>query len=392
MILLKDVFRIVVQYVKLNQLFSLFELCGVRAFDMAFKYDMSEEEREEREERMWVKLLCEFKGMIITGADLRWSIGIEQLLKIVRLRCAIRNTNDVNRLMRIDLENVREFAVTVISKGVWDMKLLRRFRRLKSLDMTYWYWKNDAFDIKLCRKLRRLRLMNLDVVNELDGLDGLRYLKNLELVNCSGFKNLRCEGMRKFVYRGNLYVCDLNVLRMCKELRCVRVNEIVEHNLDALEGCRDLRIVEIKSCPKLMNIDGLRGCTRLKEIDVSGSLVRDLDALRECKDLRKVKLEKCVKLENIDGLRECVKLRELGISGSLVQNLDALGKCVNLEKLVCVGCSQLIQIRGLEGCVKLKEVDFTNCSVVDVTPLVGCKGLEYIGLKMRKIFGTEGLV
>lgn len=354
-----DIVRIIVLYLRTNQLVSFFLTHGL-SFDMKFRYDGMEDrlkmENFERMRRYFPHVVI--AGFVMMCGDYGCSnvISMEMKRSVMRLELYYYGGRDMYEMMdgfdKLRYLRLHEKNMFVDLGGVVNCPLMMRSRWCGKNS-----WKIREIDwIANCENLRVVDLYECQQLVDLSGFSNCARLRSVKLVSCDSLSNisdaLKCDSLR------NVYVerCKSLVsidLRGCGGVRKLEVY-ICESLMEVL-CCGNMYILRLDYCEKICLVR-LDGCSRLSFVELYSVGVETLSFLSGCSKLKHLKLYGCMKLEDVklmgcSGLEivelfHCVKLR----------TIKCLRKCVNLKRVSLCVCSMLdYELRGAHFDVVIDE-------------------------------------
>lgn len=111
--------------------------------------------------------------------------------------------------------------------------------------------------------------------------------------------------------------------------------------LERLTELQNLRRLSLRNAGGILDCSSIQGCTELRVLDLSG-----------CKDL-----------ESLEGLSALTKLEQLSLEGcSSLTHLRGIGQLQNLERMILRDCVGLTDISQLEGLPNLESIDLSGCT------------------------------
>ncbi|CAL1374255.1 unnamed protein product [Linum trigynum] len=264
------------------------------------------------------------------------------------------------------------------------------------------------------RNLKEFAILDARYLKSLDGLQNLVLLQRLTVSNCDALDKLPS-------------LCNLTKLDALAVLDCRVLFEI--QGLDASMGESSLTDLEIRSCPKLVNVEGLlqslqalttlklrdfaspdtgllriSSFSNLKELTVMESppvgplhtasvpRIRILD-LSGLGNLKVIKICFCQQLTEIMGFNTLQSLEELNIlSCPSIQKLPNLYALQNLKKLTIRDATQLIELEELNGLESLEELTMYSWTTIKkLTNLSNLKRLDISNCTSFKMTEDCGL-
>lgn len=127
------------------------------------------------------------------------------------------------------------------------------------------------------------------------------------------------------------------------------------------------RVINLKDCGTLQDLEGLTGLTGLENLDLSScKALRHVDGLKALNALQTLSLNSCAGLQNVDGLKELTGLRVLALSNcAALQNVDGLKGLIGLRVLTLSNCAALENTDGLKGLTGLKTLVVSDCAALE---------------------------
>ncbi|CAN1252577.1 Disease resistance protein L6 [Linum perenne] len=255
-------------------------------------------------------------------------------------------------------------------------------------------------ELKLLATLSIYEAPNLD---NLDGLENLVLLKELAVESCfilgklpslakltklRTLKIIGCPVLTEIFGLGNLgdslshlHIGQCHRLKVMKSLHSLLTLEILE-----MSGFELASIL-----PHLLFI-----YTKLRTLAVQSSPLKQFPDVSNLKNLRVLMISDCRKLIEITGLHTLELLEELEMMFcSSIRKLDLSG-VVKLKRLHVYCCAQLTEIRGLGGLESLENIHISDCqSIKELPNLSGLKNLIYFNLvacrQLNEVNGLEEL-
>jgi Leucine-rich repeat (LRR) protein len=135
-------------------------------------------------------------------------------------------------------------------------------------------------------------------------------------------------------------------------------------NVDALKGLTALQELNLDGCYALTNVDALKGLTSLTHLNLSNCFAfRNMDVLKSLTSLQDLNLNGCDVLTNVDFLKGLTSLTHLDLSSCYaLTNVDALKGLTSLTHLNLYGCNALTNADVLKGLSSLQDIDLGGCS------------------------------
>ncbi|CAI0436207.1 unnamed protein product [Linum tenue] len=199
-------------------------------------------------------------------------------------------------------------------------------------------------EIRGLGELRALETMAISFMdlNNLNGLENLRFLATLILSECPSLANL--DG--------------LQLLGALEELNLNGASFGRKPSLD-LSGLVNLKRLNIRLCQGLKEVTGLERLVTLERLVMeSCTSIRQLPDLSELSNLKYLNLSGCAGLIHLIGVDRLVSLRQLLLSWCCsIAKLPNLSGPKNLERLYIVGCTKLIEVNGLDELKELQDLE-----------------------------------
>ena len=131
-----------------------------------------------------------------------------------------------------------------------------------------------------------------------------------------------------------------------------------------LASCSKLTSLTVFECPQLI---GLRNLSSVVNLELFYSSATDLSMLAQCKNLKILRISGCKKLISLVGINSCIGLINIQIeSCPKLKDISPLQGCTSLTSFATES-SPLINIKGLSGCTSLINVDIYSVSNRDYT-------------------------
>lgn len=214
----------------------------------------------------------------------------------------------------------------------------------KSVDLSYWNFKN-----------------------------GLAFLKNFQ--NTTGMSLLYCSGLdvlpempqlKYFQTTGSdLSACDLSVLPQCTQLTDIWMSECGLENIDFLAGCKKLEDVELDD-NAITSLRPLSGSPNLQRLCASSN-----------------------RLTSLEGLEGKTVLRSLTANDNMISDLTPLEQDISLGTLE-LGNNEISDLTPFSAMTELTWLNLYNNSVSDLRPLAGNEGMRYMYLSYNQLTNLDG--
>jgi len=230
-----------------------------------------------------------------------------------------------------------------------DLKTLKKFRNLESVNLDYCQKISDEGIRELVRCAPRLRYVSLFWMPWLSGKAAgfLRGLDGLRVLNLSGLTHLTDKDVGELVRAAGRQLVSIDL---------TRIKSIGEASLGAIgETCSKLETLRMYSCERFTDaaISNLgKGCPELQVLDVCGakSLTDEgiINIARGCRRLNTLNLTWCVNLTNraLEALAQCRFMCHLSLHG--LKHLTDAGMNV-----LARGCPCMI-VLDVNGCCNMR--------------------------------------
>ena len=234
---------------------------------------------------------------------------------------------------------------------------------------------------RLRGSIRKLRF----AVKSLPQLKGFNAIEELEIIlnrvkdeeKTAELSNLSCFGampkLRKLRITNepgydnkSLAIKSLDGLD-AESLEELEVSDIGLENIEAVKGCRKLKMIDLSNNLDLSSISGLADCSTIEVLRLNGTGITTLEPLSASKGLEELNLDNCRNLKSIKGLDvpqlEALELRQLELS-----SLDGIQKLIGIRKLDLAGLHNLKDLSPLSRLSKLEELVLYNLTSVKELP------------------------
>jgi Leucine-rich repeat (LRR) protein len=283
--------------------------------------------------------------------------------------------------------------------------------------------------------IRKLRF----AVKSLPQLKGFNALEELEIIlnrvkdeeDTAKVDNLSCFGhmpkLRKLRIANepgyatkSLMIKSLDGLD-AESLKELEASDIGLEDVEALKGCRQLRMIDLSNNSCLSSISGLAECATIEVLRLNGTGITTLEPLSASKGLVELYLDDCrnlksikgpdapkletfelrqLELDSLDGIQELTGIRKLDLAGlHKLKDLSPLSKLSKLEKLELYNLTSVKELPTLGKLTGLKAVTIGSCDALsDVSSLATANALQWVNidecrnLEAGPIKWSDGLV
>jgi hypothetical protein len=138
-------------------------------------------------------------------------------------------------------------------------------------------------------------------------------------------------------------------------------------NIKALQGCTQLKLLDISENSDLSDISPLSGCRAIETLRINDTGVTSLDALAHASALAELNLNDCRALKSLKGIDTArisvFELRDLDLS-----TLDGLESLTALTRLDLAGMHKLTDLKALSKLSSLEEIELYNMTSIKSLP------------------------
>ena len=323
---------------------------------------------------------------------LKTLVGMENCSELQELSidgCAklidVEGINGCQKLKSIELSE---------AKRLENLNGLKGLKSLKTININDAEALDNLDGLKGCDSLEEIKIDGSNYsgnkkikqpIKNVDGLIGLKKLKDLNLSSFNSLKNV--DGLKGCSDLSYLNISsdsleNINGLKNLKALRGIQLDTIKLNNIDGLSGCENLDDFNIQS-KDIKNLNGLKGCDKLQELNIPSSAKSlNLDGLASMNSLRVVNFRDC-EIKSFDFTQKIPPITYADIkSSNQIKSLEGIGNLINLEKIIIKDCTNLENLKGIENIKTLESVIIQDCkSLKDVKALLSLPKLKVF--KMR---------
>ncbi|MCH4825899.1 hypothetical protein [Planococcus halocryophilus] len=203
-----------------------------------------------------------------------------------------------------------------------------------------------AFDIKELSVLHLLPTLehiglDCDLSVELD-ISQFKHLKNFFGRHRKKLKNWWEVSTLERLNITNYPFEDLMTLQQLVCLKSLQLTSTKLQTLSGINHLKNLQLLDLYSCPKLISFESLNALKSLEEIVIeSCKRIEKLDEIEGLENLRKFLLTNCGDIQSIEPLKNCLHLKKIFIGGkttitdgdfSHLFELPKLKSCIFVEK------------------------------------------------------------
>ena len=250
-------------------------------------------------------------------------------------------------------------------------------------------------------RIESLTKLSLGGNKNIKGLKPLRFLKELEYLDCAGSGITSLEGVTELVKLVEIDISDTEVtdirpLLLLKNLKKIRCNNI-KITPEEIEFFRKER-----PDVKLMNrytmlvswwirIPDTWKQVLIEHVRYEGPLPIPPEVLYDIVKIERIDISERQDLNTLSPLYMLGELKELNIAGTMsISSLDPIDSLYNLERLVCSD-NPISDLTPLAKLYNLKYLDIKNTPVVSIDPLENLQKLEELDISATKISNLKGL-
>ncbi|TAA71992.1 leucine-rich repeat domain-containing protein [Planococcus salinarum] len=235
----------------------------------------------------------------------------------------------------------KETGTTMVLTSYWNEQLknvmleqgIQHLRLSRSVD-----WEDQDIDfLKSLDFLKGIEIYAFDikdvsVLHHLPTLEHIGLECNLSVeLDISQFKHLRIffsrhsKKLKKWwkvstLERLNLTNYPFEDLMPLQQLVCLKSLQLTSTKLQTLNGInhlKNLQLLDLYSCPKLISLESLNALKSLEEIEFdSCKRIEKLDEIEGLENLRKFILTNCGDIQSIEPLKNCLHLKKIFIGGN----------------------------------------------------------------------------
>ena len=250
-------------------------------------------------------------------------------------------------------------------------------------------------------KIQSLTSLSLQRNKNIRSLKPLRFLKDLQYLNCEGTGITDLDGITELtklveIDISDTEVTDIKPLLLLKNLKKVRFNnlKITPEEIEIFQKERpDIKLMNqytmlvswwIRIPEKWQQV-------LIEHVQYKGPLPIPPEVLYDIVKLERIDISGRPDLTTLSPLYMLGDLKELNIEGNMsIKSLDPIDSLYNLEKLVCSN-NPISDLTPLSKLYNLRYLDIKNTPVVSIDPLENLKKLEELDISATKITNLRGL-
>ena len=250
-------------------------------------------------------------------------------------------------------------------------------------------------------KIESLTRLSLQRNKNIKGLKPLRFLKELQYLDCEGTGINNLDGIAELTKLVELDISDTEVtdikpLLILKNLKKVRFNnlKITPEDIEAFQKERpDIKLMNRYTMlvSWWIRIPENWQQVFIAHVGYEGPLPVPPEILYDIVKLEQLDISGRQDLADLAPLYMLSELKELNIDSNMsITSLDPIDSLYNLEKLICSN-NPIADLTPLSQLHNLKYLDIKNTPVVSVDPLENLKKLEELDISATKITNLRGL-
>jgi Leucine-rich repeat (LRR) protein len=277
---------------------------------------------------------------------------------------------------------------------------LKDLKNLQILNLSRW---SSLINVDGLKDLKNLQILNLSDCYSLTSVDGLKDLKNLQILSFSGCESLTSvdglkdlKNLQHLNFSGCPSLTSVDGLKDLKNLRDLDLSECKSlTSADRLKDLKNLQFLNLSRCKNLTSVDGLKDLKNLQDLSLSEcESLTSIDGLKDLKNLQSLNFYRTISLTSVDGLKDLKNLQSLSLSWcNNLTNVDGLKDLKNLRYLNLSKCNNLTNVDGLKDLKNLGVLDLSECkSLISIDGLKDLKNLENLILSgCESLTGVDAL-